>query len=58
MAATAAIVEFVILGTALVGKSFCAVVVNFAKDDELQVRDGRVAARTKLAEMQRVGDTA
>lgn len=33
-------------------------VVNFAKDNELQVRDGRVAERTKLAEMQRVGDTA
>lgn len=32
--------------------------VNFAKDNELQVRDGRVAERTKLAEMQRVGDTA
>jgi hypothetical protein len=32
--------------------------VNFAKDNELQVRDGRVAARTKLAELQRVGDTA
>ena len=32
--------------------------VNFAKDNELQVRDGRVAERTRLAEMQRVGDTA
>ena len=32
--------------------------VNFAKDNELQVREGRVAVRTKLAEMQRVGDTA
>jgi hypothetical protein len=32
--------------------------INFAKDNELQVRDGRVAQRTKLAEMQRVGDTA
>ena len=31
--------------------------LNFAKDNELQVRDGRVAERTKLAEMQRVGDT-
>ena len=31
---------------------------NFAKDNELQVRDGRVAQRTGLAEMQRVGDTA
>ena len=29
--------------------------LNFAKDNELQVRDGRVAERTKLAE---VGDTA
>jgi hypothetical protein len=32
--------------------------VNFAKDNELQVRDGRVAERTKLAGLQRVGDTA
>ena len=32
--------------------------VNFAKDNELQVRDGRVAERSRLAEMQRVGDTA
>ena len=32
--------------------------VNFAKDNELRVRDGRVAERTRLAEMQRVGDTA
>jgi hypothetical protein len=32
--------------------------INFAKDNELQVREGRVAERTKLAEMQRVGDTA
>jgi hypothetical protein len=32
--------------------------LSFAKDNELQVRDGRVAERTKLAEMQRVGDTA
>ena len=32
--------------------------VNFAKDNELRVRDGRVAERTKLAEWQRVGDTA
>jgi len=31
---------------------------NFAKDNALQVRDGRVAERTKLAELQRVGDTA
>jgi Protein of unknown function (DUF3579) len=29
--------------------------VNFAKDNELRGRDGRVAQRTKLAEMQRVG---
>jgi hypothetical protein len=26
--------------------------LNFAKDNELQVRDGRVAERTKLAELQ------
>ena len=32
--------------------------LNFAKDNELRVRDGRIEARTKLAEMQRVGDTA
>lgn len=32
--------------------------VNFAKDNELRVRDGRVDERTKLAELQRVGDTA
>ena len=30
----------------------------FAKDNELRVRDGRIEERTKLAEMQRVGDTA
>ncbi len=30
----------------------------FAKDNELNVRDGRVAERTRLAELQRVGDTA
>jgi len=30
----------------------------FAKDNDLKVRDGRVAERTKLAELQRVGDTA
>jgi hypothetical protein len=27
----------------------------FAKDNELQTRDGRIAERSKLAEMQRVG---
>jgi len=32
--------------------------LNFAKDNELQVRDGRVAERSKLAGLQRVGDTA
>ncbi len=32
--------------------------VSFAKDNELRVRDGRVEERTKLAELQRVGDTA
>ena len=32
--------------------------LSFAKDNELQVRDGRVEQRTKLAELQRVGDTA
>ena len=30
----------------------------FAKDNELQVRDGRIPERSKLAAMQRVGDTA
>jgi len=32
--------------------------LGFAKDNELRTRDGRVAERTKLAELQRVGDTA
>jgi hypothetical protein len=32
--------------------------LSFAKDNELKVRDGRVAERTKLAGLQRVGDTA
>ena len=32
--------------------------VSFARDNELQVRDGRIAERTRLAGLQRVGDTA
>jgi hypothetical protein len=32
--------------------------INFAKDNELRVREGRIEERTKLAELQRVGDTA
>jgi hypothetical protein len=32
--------------------------LSFAKDNELRTRDGRVAERSKLAQMQRVGDTA
>jgi hypothetical protein len=32
--------------------------LNFARDNELRVRRGRVEERTKLAELQRVGDTA
>jgi Protein of unknown function (DUF3579) len=32
--------------------------VNFAKDNELRVREGRIEERTRLAEAQRVGDTA
>ena len=32
--------------------------LTFAKDNELQVREGRGAERTRLAELQRVGDTA
>jgi hypothetical protein len=32
--------------------------LSFAKDNELKVRDGRVAERTRLAALQRVGDTA
>ncbi len=32
--------------------------LNFAKDNELKVRDGRIEERTKLAELRRVGDTA
>ena len=31
---------------------------NFATDNELRVREGRIEERTKLAELQRVGDTA
>lgn len=31
---------------------------GFARDNEVQVRHGRVAERTKLAELPRVGDTA
>jgi hypothetical protein len=32
--------------------------LNFAKDNELQVRKGRIPERTALAQLQRVGDTA
>ena len=32
--------------------------LSFAKDNELQVRQGRVSERSKLAELQRIGDTA
>ena len=32
--------------------------LSFAKDNDLRVRDGRIAERSKLAELQRVGDTA
>ncbi|HET7363016.1 MAG TPA: DUF3579 domain-containing protein [Burkholderiales bacterium] len=32
--------------------------VNFAKDNGLRVRDGRIEERTRLAELQRVGGTA
>src|SRR2546423_15210964 len=32
--------------------------LSFAKDNDLKVRDGRVAERTALAQLQRVGDTA
>jgi len=32
--------------------------VNFARDNELRVREGRIEERTRLAELQRVGDTA
>ena len=32
--------------------------LNFARDNELRVRDGRTEERTRLAELQRVGDTA
>jgi hypothetical protein len=31
--------------------------LNFAKDNELRTRDGRVAERTELAKVQRAGDT-
>jgi hypothetical protein len=33
-------------------------VLNFARDNELKIRHGRVEERTKLAELARVGDTA
>ena len=32
--------------------------LSFAMENELRTRDGRVAERSKLAEMQRIGDTA
>ena len=32
--------------------------LSFAKDNELRVREGRIEERSKLAELQRVGDTA
>src|SRR3954469_10115021 len=32
--------------------------VNFARDNELRMREGRIEERTRLAELQRVGDTA
>jgi hypothetical protein len=32
--------------------------LNFAKDNELKVRDGRIAERSLLAGLQRIGDTA
>jgi hypothetical protein len=32
--------------------------LSFAKDNELRVRDGRISERSKLAELQRTGDTA
>lgn len=32
--------------------------VNFAKDNALRVREGRIEERSRLAELQRVGDTA
>lgn len=32
--------------------------LNFARDNELRVREGRIEERTRLAELQRVGDTA
>jgi hypothetical protein len=34
------------------------VLVNFAKDNELRTRLGRAPERTRLAGLQRVGDTA
>jgi hypothetical protein len=63
----AAVVELVIQRTTRHGKDVrleqiepmgYGFFLNFAKDNELQVRDGRVAERTVLAGMQRVGDTA
>ena len=70
----ASVVQFVIQGTTLDGKLFrpgdwdvrleqmepkaYRFLLSFARDNELRVRDGRVAERSKLAELQRVGDTA
>ena len=31
--------------------------LSFAKDNALQIRDGRIPERTKLAQLQRLGDT-
>jgi len=52
----ASAVQFVFQGTTLDGKY--SPFVSFSRDNELLVRDGRVAERSKLAELQRVGDTA
>ena len=32
--------------------------LSFAKDNDLQMRDGRIAERSRLAQVQRIGDTA
>ena len=32
--------------------------LSFAKDNELRTRDGRIAERSKFAQLQRLGDTA
>jgi hypothetical protein len=52
----ASAVKFVIQGT--IEPRADRFLLSFARDNELRVRDGRLAERSKLAGLQRVGDTA